>query len=117
MPEHIDLGVIIIYQNSFGCDLVVKCILQMSQVDISSLGLSNQDWLTYTHTNLTSDLDGEPTFFHIPSPSLGNLLEIVPVHLLVAPLLRGKESTPSRAVGLQRGTAFFASFLPLLLWF
>lgn len=49
--------------------------------------------------------------------SLGNLLEIVPVHLLVAPLLRGKESTPSRAVGLQRGTAFFASFLPLLLWF
>lgn len=71
----------------------------------------------HTHTNLTSDLDGEPTFFHIPSPSLGNLLEIVPVHLLVAPLLRGKESTPSRAVGLQRGTAFFASFLPLLLWF
>lgn len=89
----------------------------MSQVDIGSLGLSNQDWLTYTHTNLTSDLDGEPTFFHIPSPSLGNLLGIVPVHLLVAPLLRGKESTPSRAVGLQRGTAFFASFLPLLLWF
>lgn len=55
MPENIDLGVIIIYQNSFGCDLVVKCILQMSQVDIGSLGLSNHDWLTYTHTNLTSD--------------------------------------------------------------